>query len=310
MESTSFREILPVELQRQVSVNPKLLLIDSLPQEHFAWRHLPGASNACVYEVTFLQQVETITADKTTPIVIYGSCGTSHEATVAADKLTRAGYGDLSVLKGGLDGWQAAGLPLEGSATNLIDDPGTIFRLSNGTYAVDVDKSIIEWTGRNPNGSHTGTIQMSGGKVFIAGERGEGAFSIDMHSIRNIDLAGDELQPVLIAHLNSDDFFFTRIFPTATFTVQGIDRLEEPFVSSPNYIVTGSLELRGVRAKLTFPATLVQREDGILVAEAHFDIDRTRWNVIYGSARFFQHLGKHLVFDLISLQVKVVAEKL
>jgi len=310
METASFREILPAELHRQVSVNPKLLLIDTLPQEQFARRHLPKASNVCVYEVIFLQQVEAITTDKATPIVIYGSCATSHEATVAADKLARAGYGDLSVLKGGLDGWQAAGLPVEGSATTHIDDPGTIFRLPDGTYAVDVDKSIIGWTGRNPNGSHTGTVRLSGGKVFIAGERGEGAFSIDIHSIRNTDLAGDELQPVLIAHLNSDDFFFTRIFPTATFTVQGIERLEEPFVSSPNYIVTGSLELRGVKARLTFPATLVQMEDGLLVAEAHFDIDRTRWNVIYGSARFFQYLGKHLVFDLISLQVRVVAEKL
>ena len=310
MKTTSFPEITPAELQRQVSVNPKLFLIDTLPQEHFAQRHLPGASNACVYEVTFLQQVEAITQDKDTPIVVYGSCGTAHEAIVAAEKLARAGYGDLSILEGGLDGWLAAGLPLEGSATTHVNDPGTIFRIADGTYAVDVDKSIIEWTGRNPNGSHTGTVQLSGGKVFIAGERGEGTFSIDMHSIRNIDLAGDELQPVLIAHLNSDDFFFTRVFPTATFTMQGIDRLEEPFVSSPNYIVTGSLELRGVKARLTFPATLVQGEDDTLIAEAHFDVDRTRWNVIYGSARFFQHLGKHLVFDLISLQVRVVAVKL
>jgi hypothetical protein len=34
---------------------------------------------------------------------------------------------------------------------------------------------------------------------------------------------------------------------------------------------------------------------------AHFDFDRTRWNVIYGSSRFFEHLGMHLVFDLISI---------
>ena len=50
-------------------------------------------------------------------------------------------------------------------------------------------------------------------------------------------------------------------------------------------------------------------EDNGLVAEAHFDIDRTRWKVIYGSTRFFEHLGMHLVFDLISFQVKIVARK-
>ena len=41
-------------------------------------------------------------------------------------------------------------------------------------------------------------------------------------------------------------------------------------------------------------------------AEAHFDIDRTRWKVIYGSSRFFKHLGMHLVFDLISIQCRIV----
>jgi hypothetical protein len=40
-----------------------------------------------------------------------------------------------------------------------------------------------------------------------------------------------------------------------------------------------------------------------MTIEAHFDIDRTRWKVIYGSARFFEHLGMHLVFDPISIQI-------
>jgi len=38
-----------------------------------------------------------------------------------------------------------------------------------------------------------------------------------------------------------------------------------------------------------------------------FDIDRTRWNVIYGSSRFFEHLGMHLMFDPISIQIRIVA---
>ena len=84
---------------------------------------------------------------------------------------------------------------------------------------------------------------------------------------------------------------------------------DEPYLSSPNYEVDGTLDLRGVKADLSFPATITNTDDNGLVAEAHFDIDRTRWNIIYGSTRFFENLGMHLVFDLISFQMRIVAKK-
>lgn len=43
-----------------------------------------------------------------------------------------------------------------------------------------------------------------------------------------------------------------------------------------------------------------------LLVEAHFAIDRTNWGIIYGSARFFEHLGMHQVFDEISLCLRLV----
>jgi len=54
--------------------------------------------------------------------------------------------------------------------------------------------------------------------------------------------------------------------------------------------------------------TVFKLPDNKLVAEAHFDIDRTRWDIIYGSNRFFSHLGMHLVYDLISLQMKIITQ--
>jgi hypothetical protein len=54
-------------------------------------------------------------------------------------------------------------------------------------------------------------------------------------------------------------------------------------------------------------ATITKTSDNSLAAEAHFDIDRTKWGIIYGSARFFEYLGMHLVFDLISFQLRIVA---
>ena len=127
-----------------------------------------------------------------------------------------------------------------------------------------------------------------------------------MRTIHNTNLAGDELQPVLESHLISDDFFFVEMFPEAVFTIEQTTPLEPASLSSPNYRVAGTLSLRGLRAKQEFDTTVNRLPDGRLTAEAHFDFDRTRWNVIYGSSRFFEHLGMHLVFDLISLQMKIV----
>jgi polyisoprenoid-binding protein YceI len=71
--------------------------------------------------------------------------------------------------------------------------------------------------------------------------------------------------------------------------------------------VHGALKLRGVTADLDFTATVNRTPENGLTAEAHFDIDRTRWKIIYGSARFFEHLGMHVVFDLISFQLRIFA---
>ena len=130
-----------------------------------------------------------------------------------------------------------------------------------------------------------------------------------MNSIKNINLEGDELQPVLVSHLKSEDFFLVKAFPTAKFIISGGRLAEEPHLSSPNYEIDGTLDLRGVKADLSFPTTIASIDDNGLIAEAHFDVDRTRWNIIYGSTRFFERLGMHLVFDLISFQVKIVAKK-
>jgi len=47
--------------------------------------------------------------------------------------------------------------------------------------------------------------------------------------------------------------------------------------------------------------------DGRPAAQALVPIDRTLWNVIYGSGRLFSGLGGHLVSDLIELELRMVA---
>lgn len=306
-DSRKYKQLTPEALNQWMGSNKKFHLIDILPDGHFRKIHLPNSINACVFEVTFIDQVFAIARDKNADIVLCGSSGRSMDAFTAAEKLENEDFQHIHVLKGGIEAWRAGNLLLEGDAVDAPDDPQTLLKLEDRLYRVDTSKSIIKWTGRNANSSHFGDIGIATGEIAVKEGNITGTFNINMNTITNHDLEGDELQPVLIAHLKTDDFFLTKLFPTAKFTILSSKPFDKPFLTAPNYEFKGTLELRGVKAEQNFMATVTRTAENGLAAEAHFDIDRTKWNIIYGSTRFFEHLGMHLVFDIISIQVRIIA---
>jgi polyisoprenoid-binding protein YceI len=308
MEPPSFPTISASNLKARMDRKETFFLIDTLPADHFRKVHLPGAVNACVHEAAFPDHIAGITTDPRADIVVHGAGAGSRDAAAAAEKLARMGYAKVAVFAGGLAEWRAAGHPLAGEAPAAADPMEPVFLFSDGRYRADPRASLLEWSGRNANGKHFGTVDLADGDVMVADGRATGRFAVDMATIRNADLAGDPHQPALISHLMSDDFFFVQRFPRATFEVRSVTPLEEATPTSPNHRVEGDLEIRGARRPLSFPATVNPLADGRIVAEAHFDIDRTRWGVIYGSSRFFAHLGMHRVYDLISLEIRLVFE--
>jgi polyisoprenoid-binding protein YceI/rhodanese-related sulfurtransferase len=304
-----FDYVTPENLMAWIEQKKRFYLIHTLTNSHFQKVHLPGAQNACVFDVTFLDQMNSITDNKTAEIVLYGSSERSMDAFTAAEKLHVEGYQRMVILKGGIETWRSLNYPLEGESVDIPVDPETRLVLPDGKYRIDTEQSIIDWIGRNPNTKHFGTVRISEGQINIENGKITGVFEIDMNSIENRSLKGDDLEPVLVSHLKSEDFFFVKLFPTARFIINGGTLAENPYLSLPNFEIDGTLVLRGVKTDLSFPTTIANTDDNGWVAEAHFDIDRTRWKVIYGSTRFFEHLGMHLVFDLISFEVKIVAMK-
>jgi len=282
-------------------------LIDVLVEEHFKAVHLRAALNICVYEIAFLEKVAREIPDRSRKIVVYGSSKGSLEAFTAAEKLTGYGYTDVSVLEEGITGWRAAGLDLEGDDIGILDRIRPALPAENTRFTLDCDQSIIHWFGRNRNTTHHGTVSLNSGEFGIRKGKIRGIFEIDMASIKNIDLNGDPLQPSLVSHLLSEDFFFAKKFPVATFTIESAEQIEEIPSSLPNFRVRGIFELRGLAETIDFLASVSQVQDAEVRVESHFDIDRTRWGVLYGSSRFFDHLGYHLVYNLITLQLRLVA---
>lgn len=291
---------------RALLENKSTVVVDTLPPEHFAARHIPGASNACVYEMVFLDGVSALVPDKDALVVLYGAGPGSRDAVEAADKLGRAGYTNLRVFPGGLKEWRDAGYDLAGDAVDVVEPPHPPITIENRPYTLIPEESALRWTGRNDNGAHFGVLSLKSGEIH--GETLTGDVALDMTSIKNVDLEGDELQPVLEAHLKSDDFFFTTLFPEAVFTIESAKPIDGAAPTQQNYRISGALSLRGVKKPVTFNASVKNTgETGEKLAiAANLDIDRTQWGVLYGSARFFHHLSYHVVYDLISIDFRIV----
>jgi hypothetical protein len=52
---------------------------------------------------------------------------------------------------------------------------------------------------------------------------------------------------------------------------------------------------------------MVQMEAAAVKANAKFDIDRTLWNIRYGSGKFFKGLGDKMINDNITLNINLQA---
>ncbi len=301
----SYREISADELGAKLG---RVTLLDVLPQEVYSCRHLPGAQNVCVYEIIFSDRVSELVPVRETPLVVYGAGDGSRDAHEAARKLTEMGYTDVWAYAGGVADWRSRGNQLVGSNPGKEPIDASIFIIPD-EYLLDVDESYVEWVGRNANSRHFGILRFKRGQVNVDGCRTEGRFVIDMDSIRNIDLEGDENQPFLVRHLKSDDFFHVGRFPEALFKINEFLIDDDPRPGRENAALKGEFTLKGITRALDFPVTLAPPESGTLKAEAHFDLDRTLWGVNYGSARLFKQLSYHLVYDQISIGLRMVARR-
>jgi rhodanese-related sulfurtransferase/polyisoprenoid-binding protein YceI len=293
------------ELQRWLNEGRDFALIDVLPEEAFTERHLPGARKACVYEVDFLDQITNLGVRKDQPIVVYGTGPDALESATAAEKLDRAGYAKVFDFRGGQAEWKAAGGTFEGRSGKSFAARSPRDR----ECVVDVSKSTVEWIGRNLMSTHRGTVRIAEGRISVrGGALASGRIILDLQSIENADLDDPGMRQLLEHHLKSDDFFDVERFPTAELVLTSAEPFEDSIAGSPNFRFAAELTLKGVTRSIEFPAIVAEGEDGTVRADAQLEIDRTRWNVLYGSGRFYRMLGKHLVADIITLLVKIVAK--
>lgn len=166
-------------------------------------------------------------------------------------------------------------------------------------YMANPSESVIEWKGFKPTGTHNGTISIESG-VFTAenGKIQSGTFLINMNSIEEA-----EDSERLEGHLKSADFFDVEKYPSAAFEVTGFEEKEGKMMLS------GNLKLKEKKNNVTFPVTVSNEGDQFTLTSETFTIDRSKWDVKYGSKSFFDDLGEKFINDDIELKITLKAKK-
>lgn len=169
---------------------------------------------------------------------------------------------------------------------------------SSVTKEVITNKSSVKWLAKKVTGSHEGNVSISDAHLHFENDILTGGnITINMNSINCTDLEG-EPKKQLEGHLLSDDFFGTKFYPTAELEIIKADK-----ISSELYKISASIVIKGVKQDISFNATI---KNGI--AKADLVIDRSKFNVKYGSGTFFDNLGDKMIYDEFNLYV-VIAYK-
>lgn len=170
---------------------------------------------------------------------------------------------------------------------------------------INMASSAIEWEGKKVTGKHNGTVNLKNGELYVEGDKiTGGSFDIDFTTIKVLDLADAETNGKLTGHLKSDDFFGAAKFPTGNFTVSSVEPVKDD--KGNNMKVRGTLTIKGIANEVSFPAK-INMESGKVNATADFSIDRTKWDIKYGSGKFFENLGDKMINDEFSIRLKLTA---
>jgi polyisoprenoid-binding protein YceI len=166
---------------------------------------------------------------------------------------------------------------------------------------VDLGKSVIEWTGKKLTGEHYGEIKLSDGQLnFQADRLIGGSFEIDMASIVCTDITDAKSNKRLVDHLKSDEFFSVNRFPKAR-----LDLSKVTYRTDTQYDVTGKVTIKGKSDIVSFPVQF-KTLNGTRWVEAAFVIDRSKFDVRFGSQSFFENLGDTMVYDDIDIKVRLM----
>ena len=165
--------------------------------------------------------------------------------------------------------------------------------------SVNTELSELKWTGKKVTGEHWGYIQLKDASLSVKNNKIEsGVFKIDMKSIDNQDLEKEKPNAQLVGHLKSDDFFSVDKYPVSTLKIKESTPFKNGFAE-----IKADLTIKGITHPISFKA-----EQLVNGYKADITVDRTKYNVRYGSGKFFDNLGDNMIYDDFTLNVEIITE--
>ncbi len=186
----------------------------------------------------------------------------------------------------------------------FVSPVGPVKKAKAITYKVDTQKSVLNWEGKKVTGQHNGVVKFNEGTLTVDGAKlTGGTFEFDMNSITSLDLTDAGYNAKFIGHMKSEDFFNTTKYPTSKFVITKVTPK-----GGNNYDITGNMTIKNITNPVTFPATVIVAGNTI-TAEGKAVLDRTKFDIRYGSKSFFENIGDKAIYDDFTINLKTVASK-
>jgi len=175
---------------------------------------------------------------------------------------------------------------------------------SDRSMQIVTSESSLHWQGYKVGGDHEGFVDIKSGElVFDAdGKLTGGHFVMDMTSISCTDLSGDS-NARLVGHLKSDDFFDVEKHPEARIDFKRVISRGQP----GDYRIVADLTIKDITHEIRFN-TMLEDRGNMKVGSSEMAIDRSKYNVRFGSGTFFSNLGDNTIYDEFDITVTVAVK--
>ena len=174
-------------------------------------------------------------------------------------------------------------------------------------YKVDTKLSSMEWFAEKVTGKHNGIIKLSKGEISSDHGNLSGSFEVDMTTIAVKDLTG-EYAAKLDGHLKSEDFFSVEKFPTSKFVTTSVTPIKDVKEGGYTHTIKGNLTIKDKTNEITFDA-IIKTEGNKIACVGNAIVDRSKFDIKYGSKSFFPEIGDKMINDEFRVQFNVVAVK-